>query len=99
MNRYSLKTLREKWCQATVADAVKLFHEARRHPDNEAELLEDIARRCANSAFQYVAETIVGDKELTAKRYGEMCYERFRKEIQQVVMTEVQLREVEEAVC
>jgi hypothetical protein len=79
------KHLVEKWCLATVNDAVRLFNQARVHPDNEAELLEDIAIRCANSAFAHVAATIVGDKNTTAKRYGELCYARFRREIQKVV--------------
>jgi len=94
MHRFE-KQLVEKWCLATVADAVKLFHQARVHPDNEPVPLEVIAQRCANSALQYVAETIVGDKDATAKRYSEMCYSRFRREIQNVVT----LPEVEEMVC
>lgn len=89
------KTLVEKWCLATVADAVRLFHQARQHPDNEPEPLETIAVRCANSAFQHVSATIVGDRDKTAKRYGELCYSRFKREIQKVV-TEP---EVEEMVC
>jgi hypothetical protein len=89
------KTLVEKWCLATVKDAVNLFHQARQHPDNEPESLEMIAIRCANSAFAHVANTIVGDKDATAKRYGELCYARFKREIQMVV-TEP---EVEEMVC
>lgn len=72
-----------------------MFHAARLHPDNESVPLETIAIRCANSAFAYVAETIVGDKNATARRYGEMCYRRFQREIQNVV-TEP---EVEEMVC
>lgn len=79
------KALVEKWCLATVADAVRLFHRARRHEDNEATPLETIAVRCANSAFESVAETIIGDRDKTAKRYGELCYARFRREIQAVV--------------
>lgn len=89
------KALVEKWCLATVGDAVRLFHKARVHPDNEAEPLEQIAIRCANSAFEHVAETIVGPRDATAKRYGELCYARFKREIQRVV-TEP---EVEEMVC
>lgn len=85
MNNHFQKALVEKWCLATVKDAVNLFRKARIHPDNEHETLETIAIRCANSAFAHVAETIVGDKNATAKRYGELCYSRFRREIQNVV--------------
>ena len=99
------KVLVEKWCLATVADAVKLFHKARIHPDNQHEALEVIATRCANSAFQNVAETIVGDRDATAKRYGQLCYSRFQREIQKAV-TEPTVEEkavteptVEEKVC
>lgn len=95
MNPFT-KALVEKWCLATVNDAVKLFHTARVHPDNAHELLETIAIRCANSAFEYVAETIVGNKDATAKRYGELCYARFRREIQKVV---VEPEEKEELAC
>jgi hypothetical protein len=86
------RTLVEKWCLTTVNDAVRLFHQARLHPDNEPEPLEKIAVRCANSAFQAVAETIVGDRDQTAKRYGELCYVRFKREIQKVV-TEPEVKE------
>jgi len=95
MNHFT-KALAEKWCLATVNDAVRLFHAARLHHDNEHIPLETIATRCANSAFQYVAETIVGDKDITAKRYGELCYARFRREIQAVI---TEPTEVEEMVC
>lgn len=79
------KLLIDQWCKATVDDAVRLFHFARIQPVNEAEPLETIAVRCANSAFQNVAPTIVGDKDATAKRYGELCYERFKREIPRVI--------------
>jgi hypothetical protein len=93
---YKLQTtLIEQWCRATVNDAVRLFHQARVHPDNEAESLETIAIRCAISAFEYVAPTIVGDRNTTAKRYGELCFARFKREIQKVI-TEP---EKEEYVC
>lgn len=68
-----------------MKDAVKLFHEARQHPDNQAEPLEQIAVRCANSAFERVSPTIIGDKNTTAKRYGELCYSRFKREIARVI--------------
>jgi hypothetical protein len=79
------KLLIEQWCRATVNDAVKLFHKARVHPDNEVETLEQIAIRCANSAFAHVAATIIGDRNATAERYGELCYARFKREIAKVV--------------
>ena len=81
---------------ATVNDAVHLFHLARIHPDNEHVPLETIAIRCANSAFEHVSETIVGDRDATAKRYGELCYARFRRVIAEVV---TEPEEVEELVC
>ncbi len=81
---------------ATVSDAVKLFHKARVHEDNEAVPLETIAIRCANTAFAHVAETIVGDRDATAKRYGELCYARFKREIMKVVTA---ASEKEEMVC
>lgn len=80
------KLLVDQWCKATVDDAVRMFHFARIQPDNEAEPLEKIAVRCANSAFQHVAPTIIGDRDATAKRYGELCYERFRREIPRVIV-------------
>jgi hypothetical protein len=89
------KALVEKWCLATVSDAVQMFHKARVHPDNATEPLAVIARRCANTAFQNVAETIIGDRDETAKRYGQLCYSRFQREIQKAV-TETT---VEEMVC
>jgi len=95
---HSEKALVEKWCLATVGDAVLLFHKARVHPDNEPVPLEEIAVRCANSAFEHVAATIVGNKDATAKRYGELCYARFRREIQKVV-TQPEPEQVEEMVC
>lgn len=67
-------------------DAVRMFHFARIQPENEATPLEQIAVRCANTAFQHVAETIIGDRDSTAKRYGELCYARFRREIPKVLM-------------
>jgi hypothetical protein len=88
MDHRFTKTLREKWCMATVNDAVKLWNRARVHPDNEAVPLETIATRCANTAFAHVAETVVGDKDATAKRYGELCYARFKREIMKA-LTEV----------
>lgn len=90
------KTLVEKWCLATVNDAVRMFHNARVHPDNEAEELANIAKRCANSAFQDVAQYIVGDRDSTAKRYGELCYARFKREIEKVILEKTK---VEEFVC
>lgn len=95
MDHHLTKTFVEKWCLATVSDAVRLFHQARQHPDNESVLLETIAVRCANSAFDHVSKTIIGDRDKTAKRYGELCYARFKREIQRVV-TEP---ETEEYVC
>lgn len=79
------KVLIEKWCLATVGDAIRLFNKARIHPDNEHVPLETIAIRCANSAFENVSDLIVGDRDSTAKRYGELCYARFKREIQNVV--------------
>lgn len=96
MDHALTKTLREKWCLATVSDAVKLFHRARIHPDNEHVPLETIAIRCANSAFAHVAATIVGNRDDTARRYGELCYARFKREIAKVV---VEPEPVEELVC
>lgn len=98
MNHKFQKRLIEKWCLATVGDAVRMFHAARRHPDNEHVPLEVIAKRCANSAFQHVAETIIGNKDATARRYGELCYGRFRREIQKIV-TEPDRVEIVEHVC
>jgi hypothetical protein len=96
MDHHLTKPLREKWCIATVADAVKLFNTARIHPDNESVPLETIAIRCANTAFAHVAATIVGDKDATAKRYGELCYARFKREVMKVITAK---SEKEEMVC
>lgn len=87
------KSLVDQWCKATVNDAVRMFHFARIQPENEATPLEQIAIRCANSAFEYVAPTIIGDKDSTAKRYGELCYARFSRLIPKV-LTEPTQKEV-----
>jgi len=96
MGHHLTRTLAEKWCLATVADAVRLFHVARLDPWNESVPLETIAIRCVNSAFEHVAATIVGDRNATAKRYGELCYSRFQREIQNVV---TEPEQAEETVC
>lgn len=70
-----------------------MFHFARVQTVNAPEPLEAIAIRCANSAFQHVAQTIVGNRDTTAKRYGELCYSRFKREIQNVV-TVPEIKEV-----
>lgn len=80
------KLLIDQWCKATVEDAIRLFHFARLQPENKTESLEQIAIRCANSAFQHVAETIIGDRDSTAKRYGELCFARFKREVPKVLM-------------
>jgi hypothetical protein len=85
MNHRFTNTLVEKWCLATVADAVYLFHRARLHPDNIAVPLEEIAVRCARSALDSVSETIIGSKDATTKRYLQLCYSRLQREIANVV--------------
>jgi hypothetical protein len=81
------------WCAQTLTLAVELFHQARVHPDNEAEELSTLAVGCANSAFQARAHLIMGEKDATAKAYGQVCYDRFRDEIQSVV-TEPEVEEM-----
>jgi transposase len=83
---YKLQSgLIEQWCRATVNDAVKLFHRARLHPDNETVPLEEIAVRCARSALDSVSETMIGGRDATTKRYLKLCYSRFQREIANVV--------------
>lgn len=86
--------LRERWCRATLSDALDLFHLARVHPDNEAEALETIAVRCCNTAFQDRAHLIVGGREDAAKMFGEMAMEKFKDEILKLVTAPTEKEEL-----
>lgn len=89
------KHWRNAWCSLRLEEVVKLFHEARAHPDNEHLELEVLARQCANSVFQENAGSIVGDKEACARQFMRMCGARFEAEIERVILEP----EVEEMVC
>lgn len=73
------------WLSVTVDEAVKMFHRARKHPDNEGVELAVIAIRCCNTAFQDRSRLICGDKEATARAFAQMAYERMNAEIMKVL--------------
>lgn len=89
------KHWRNAWCVLRLAEAVKLFHEARVHLDNQHIELEVLARQCANTVFQENAGSIVGDKEACARQFMRMCGARFEDEIERVILEST----VEEMVC
>lgn len=75
------KHWREAWIEKIYASTVKLFHEARKEPENAEMALSDLARQCANTVFAENADTIVGDKEVCAREFMKFCREHFDYEI------------------
>ncbi len=63
------KHYRAAWVEAIFAQAVALFHDARKEEINAETPLSDLARQCANTVFAANADTIVGDKEIVAKAF------------------------------
>lgn len=86
---------RTAWVKQVYADAVNLFHEARKTDEEKDTPLADLARKCANTAFADAAPMIVGDKELTAKAFMAFCREHFAEEIAKVYY-EVEAKEFTE---
>lgn len=86
---------RNAWVKVVVAEAVTLFHAARKNPENADLSFTDLARQCANTVFADKAGTIVGDKETCARAFMQACRERFPDEIQKAL---VELPEPEVAV-
>ena len=94
------KYYREAWIKVVYEEAVALFHRARQ--DNAEEIpLADLARQCANTAFQDRAHQIVGDKETLARGFMAHCRDNFGTEIAlalaaqtQADMEKTRLREV-----
>lgn len=75
------KHWREAWIDKIYASTVKLFHEARKEPENAEMALSDLARQCANTVFAENADTIVGDREVCAKAFMAHCRVHFGYEI------------------
>jgi hypothetical protein len=74
------KHYRQAWIETVYAQAVDLFHRARK--DNEDNLpLVDLARAAANTAFADNAKNIVGDKESMAREFMRHCRDNFATEI------------------
>jgi hypothetical protein len=65
-----------------LSEAVAWFHESRKHPDNEAKPLHELARECANGAFKNHAVAIpVQRRETVARKFMEACAEKFAYEV------------------
>lgn len=79
------KHYRRQWIATVYAQAVTLFHEARKCSENEDVPLHDLARQSANTAFQEAAMHIIGDKETMAKEYMAHCRDHFATEIQAAI--------------
>lgn len=75
------KHYRQAWITTVYAEAVSLFHEARKAEINADVPLVDLARQSANTAFQERAAQIVGDKETLAREFMAHCREHFDKEV------------------
>ena len=79
------KHYRRQWVAMVYAQAVSLFHEARKCDENKDVPLHDLARQAANTAFRDAASQIIGDKETMAKEYMTHCREHFAIEIQAAI--------------
>nr|AUN37431.1 hypothetical protein [uncultured bacterium] len=83
------KHYRKAWVVRIYAEAVTLFHEARKdNVDNVP--LDDLARQCANTAFSDNHATIIGDKETMAREFMAHCREHFATEIQTAIAAQAQ---------
>ncbi len=79
------KHFRQAWITKVYAETVSLFHETRENPE-EAEIpLADLARKCANTAFAENADTIVGDREITAREFMRYCREHIGEEVMKAI--------------
>lgn len=86
---------RESWVKVVFAQAVALFHTARKEKQNRRVPLVDLARQSANTVFQENADTIVGDKETVASAFMKHCREHFTAEIQKAYAEAAQPKEQE----
>jgi hypothetical protein len=65
-----------------LREAIKWFHEARRHPENEDKELYSLARECANGAFKNHALMIaIPRREIVARKFMEACQKAFAFEV------------------
>lgn len=83
------KHYREQWIAKVYAEAVQLFHEARKANEDDTPLA-DLARACANTAFQKYAALIVGDGETMAREFMAHCREHFAGEIRIAMLANLQ---------
>jgi len=70
---------RDAWCTATLKEAVRLFHKERKSTDIEE--LSALAKSCADRAFQSRVNLMIGDQEMTAQQFLNVCLKRFGEEI------------------
>lgn len=78
---------RVAWVAVTYREAVGLFHATRSDPENETVELAELARRCANAAFQSRAHQILPrTEEATARAFMSHCREHFTDEIYKAVL-------------
>lgn len=84
------KHLRTAWIKTVYADAVGLFHEARKTPEEADTPLADLARKCANTSFTEAAPLIIGDKETTAREFMKFCREHFGEEVRKAIADRAQ---------
>jgi hypothetical protein len=91
------KYWREQWIKVIYARAVSLFHEQRKLPENAETPMGDLARQCANTVFADAANTIIGDKEKTAKAFMAHCRTHFENELRIAIGAELAASQTQEA--
>jgi hypothetical protein len=65
-----------------LKESVRWFHEARREPENEGRDLYELARECANGAFQNLAWAIPESRrEIVARKFMSACRLKFSFEV------------------
>lgn len=98
MSRFN-RQYRQAWVVRTYARAVELFHEARK-ANEETTPLADLARQCANTAFQENADAIIGDREICARAFMAYCREHFGTEVGEALaeatVADIEKRQLEE---
>lgn len=91
------KAYRQAWCDAMLLKAIAMFHKARKDKSEAETPMGDLARKCANSVFEDNHQTIVGDKEATAKLFMTTCREGFAPVIRDILSALPPAAEPEEA--
>jgi hypothetical protein len=77
-----------------LREAVRWFHEARGHAENEGRDLYELARECANGTFQNLAWAIPeARREIVARKYMDACRARFAVEVTRVLPETVEAPE------